>query len=195
MVLEQAIRRIVADALRRAGVPYWGKVASVSPDGSAVRVLRQPEGTVGGWMPIVRPAGGAQGAGYIAKTGWQVFVVPDRGDAEHGVAMGFANNAAQPLPVVPNHAGTGGTPNTTPAPWQPGEAFLIGPTGNVIRLNADGTVAIIGSVTIEGDLRVNGNVSDRYGSLNGFRAHYNAHTHGGVQAGGNSTGIPNLTDP
>lgn len=194
-MLEQAIRRIVADMLRRLGAPYWGTVSSVSPDGMMVRVKREPEGTVGGWLPVLRPAAGAQGAGAIPVAGWQVFVAPDRNDGEHGVAMGFSHNAAAPLPAVPNHAGTGGTANTTAAPWQPGEAMLIGPGGAVVRLNADGTIYIRGAATVEGDLRVNGNISDRYGSMNTLRGHYNLHTHGGVQVGAGNTGIPNVTDP
>jgi phage gp45-like len=62
-----------------------------------------------------------------------------------------------------------------------GETALYREGEHYIILKADGTIAIKanGGVDIDGDLRVNGDVSDNVGKLSKLRDNYNQHTHVG----------------
>jgi hypothetical protein len=89
-----------------------------------------------------------------------VFVLPQEGDAEHGVVVGrvWSQNAATP---------------DTPV----GELWLTHKSGSYIRLLNDGTISM------HGDLHVDGDVYDRHGSLAALRGHYNQHRHSDPQGG------------
>jgi len=50
--------------------------------------------------------------------------------------------------------------------------WLVHRSGSFLKLAADGTVQV------NGDLHVAGDVYDRHGSLAQLRGHYDAHTHG-----------------
>jgi len=67
-----------------------------------------------------------------------------------------------------------------------GEFWLVHATGSFIKLCNDG------SIQMQGDLRVAGDVYDRHGSLDRLRRHYDAHTHDDPQGGAVST--PNQQD-
>lgn len=62
-----------------------------------------------------------------------------------------------------------------------GETALYREGEHYIILKADGTIAIKanGGVDIDGDLRVNGDVSDNVGKLSKLRDNYNQHSHVG----------------
>ncbi len=146
-----------AAALDRAvGQARFGVVTSVDPASYAARVTLQPEGVLTGWLPVVSPwAGNGWGVACLPMIGSQVLIVAQEGEAEHGVVVGGCfSDAARPPPA--------------PA----GELWLVHATGTTIRLGNDGTVRI------EGDLYVSGDVYDRVGSLSRLRGHYDAHTHG-----------------
>ena len=80
-----------------------------------------------------------------------------------------------------------------PSDLLPGEVCLVHPpTGSRIRLQADGSISLSpasGRVTLTGDLHVSGTVTaDQDVVAAGISGR--DHTHGGVQAGGASTGQP-----
>ena len=52
-----------------------------------------------------------------------------------------------------------------------GEFWLVHQSGSFLKLCNDGTIRI------NGDLHVAGDVYDRQGPLSGLRAHYDSHTH------------------
>ena len=65
----------------------------------------------------------------------------------------------------------------SPPPAAPvGEFWLVHRSGSFLKLTNDGTVQI------NGDLHVNGDVYDRKGSLDRLRTRYDAHTHGGPKS-------------
>ncbi|HTW27876.1 MAG TPA: phage baseplate assembly protein V [Acetobacteraceae bacterium] len=150
--------------------PRFGIVASVDPTTQTARVTLQPEGVLSGWLPILSPWVGS-GWGMVAPPtpGDQVLVVAQEGDAEHGVIVGRAfSNTAMP-PSAPS-----------------GELWLVHQSGSFIKLANDGTVRI------QGDLWVQGNINDTKGSLDRLRQHYDEHTHpNGV---GGETGLPTPQD-
>jgi uncharacterized protein involved in type VI secretion and phage assembly len=86
--------------------------------------------------------------------GDQVLLVPQEGDMEQGVIIGrsFSNN--QVPPAAPN-----------------GEFWLVHKSGSFLKLSNDGTIRM------NGDLHVQGDVYDQHGPLSGLRQHYNSHTH------------------
>lgn len=168
----------------------FATVQSVSAADCTVRVLLQPEAVLSGWLPVLMPAVGA-GWGLVALPGigQQVLVVAECGDADSGVVVGAAFSQAHPPPQAASQPGGSATPA------QSGEALLIGQGGAVLRLCADGSIFIQADiVNIAGNLVVQGDVSDRHGSLDRLRGHYNAHTHPGVQPGSGSTGATGQTD-
>lgn len=151
-----------AGAMDRAqGQPRFAVVASIDPAAYAARVLLQPEGVLSGWLPVLSPwAGNGWGITCLPQPGDQVLVLPQEGAAEHGVvAAGSFSNRRRPPPSTP------------------GELALVHSSGTTLRLANDGTVRI------EGDLHVAGNVFDHHGSLDGLRRHYDDHRHPGSPGG------------
>jgi phage gp45-like len=92
----------------------------------------------------------------LPTPGDQVLVVPQEGDAEHGVIVGASYSDAARAPVAPA-----------------GELWLVHHSGAALHLCNDGTVRI------SGDLHVAGDVYEQQGSLARLRGHYDEHTHGG----------------
>lgn len=146
-----------AGALDQAiGQPRFGIVSSVKPDAGTARVQLQPEGVLTGWLPVLSPCVGAGwGIACPPSPGDQVFVLCQEGDGEHGVIVGRAFSESQRTPPAPS-----------------GEIWLVHQTGSFIKLLNDGTVQI------NGDLHVAGDVYDRRGSLDRLRQHYDVHIHG-----------------
>ncbi len=101
--------------------------------------------------------------------GDQVLVLPQEGDAEHGVIAARAWSAAARGPATPV-----------------GELWLTHRSGSYLRLLNDGTVAV------RGDLHVEGDVYDRQGPLDGLRQNYNRHRHADPQGG--ITALPEPLD-
>lgn len=167
------------------GRPRFGIVASVEPSGPSVRVRIQPEDVLSGWLPILSPAGGDGAAVVVPKPGWVAFLVPDLGDAGHGVVLGFVHTDGAPLPSVPEAPGAGGVQSDESVPARSGE-WIVRAFGSVIRMTPSGDIYMrpaSGTVKIDGNLTVNGNVSDKIGSLDRLRTRYNAHIHTGPGSG------------
>lgn len=139
------------------GQPRFGIVTSVDPSSATARVQLQPEGVLTGWLPVLSAWVGA-GWGMVCppSPGDQVLVLAQEGDAEHGIVVGRAFSDTQRPPAAP-----------------PGELWLMHKSGSFLKLANDGTLQI------QGDLHVHGDVYDRRGSLDRLRQHYDAHSHGG----------------
>ena len=153
------------------GRPRFATVVSVDPARHAARVALQPEGVVTGWLPVLSPwVGAGWGMAVPPMPGQQVLVLPQDGEGDQGVVVGGAWSDAAPTPGAPV-----------------GELWLVHQSGSFIKLVGDGTVQI------NGDLHVNGDVYDRHGSLDRLRGNYNAHTHPDPQGG--VTGTTSNPDP
>lgn len=177
------------------GQAQWGVVTSVDPARPAVRVRFQPSAVLSGWMPVLQAAaGGGWSVTTIPAPGMQAFVAVDSGDPQSGVVLGFAHSDGARLAEVPATEGSGGVPRPNVTPLVAGETVLTGPDGQVIRIGAAG-IYMRGTVMIDGNLRVNGDVGDKTGTLDGLRQNYNAHRHTGVQTGGGNTGTTTEVDP
>ena len=164
-----ALKAHAAALDHQQGQPRFATVASVDTARYAARVSLQPEGVLTGWLPILTPWVGA-GWGIVCppNPGDQVLVLAQEGDGEHGViAGGSFSDQARP-PAAPS-----------------GELWLVHQSGSFLKLVSDGTVQI------NGDLHVAGNVYDSHGSLAQLRAHYDEHTHP-VPDG--TSGTPNPQD-
>jgi phage baseplate assembly protein gpV len=138
-----------------AGTPRFGLVTSVDPATATARVTLQPEGVLTGWLPLLSPwVGAGWGLVCLPSPGDQMLVIPQEGDAEHGLIMAGTWSAQAPPPIAPV-----------------GEFWLVHRSGSSLKLQNDGTFRI------NGDLHVTGDVYDTHGPLSGLRAHYNAHVH------------------
>ena len=152
-----ALKAQAAALDRGQGQPRFGLVASVDPVRYAARVTLQPEGVLTGWLPILSPwVGAGWGLFCPLSPGDQVLVLPQEGDAEHGVVVGgcFSDKARAPAGAA-------------------GELRLVHRSGAALRLGNDG------AVRIDGDLHVQGDIFDRRGSLDRLRGRYDAHIHPG----------------
>ncbi len=153
-----------------AGQPRFGKVTSVDPAVGTVRVQLQPEGVLTGWLPVLSPwVGAGWGLSCPPSPGDQVLVLPQEGDAEHGVVAGRAWSQDAAAPATPV-----------------GELWLTHKSGSYLRLLNNGTISV------RGDLKVEGDVYDRHGSLAALRGHYNEHKH--VDPQGGMTAAPTPQD-
>lgn len=135
--------------------PRMGVVASSNAQTAMAKVLVQPEGVLTGWLPVMTQWTGA-GWGMFCppNPGDQVLVIPQEGDFQHGIIVGrlYSNTVRPPNAEV-------------------GELILCHRSGCSLRLSNNGTVLI------EGDLHVSGDVYDSYGPLSKLRNDYNVHTH------------------
>jgi phage baseplate assembly protein gpV len=137
------------------GQPRFGLVTSVDPTQFTARVQLQPEGVLTGWLPILSAwVGSGWGMVALPSPGDQVLVLAQEGHADQGVIVAGAYSSSMPAPVAPA-----------------GEFWLVHQSGSFIKLRNDGTVQV------QGDLHVAGDVYDSHGSLSQLRAHYDAHTH------------------
>lgn len=151
-----------AAALDRAqGQPRFGLVASVDPARYAVRVTLQPEAVLTGWLPVLSQwVGAGWGIAALPAPGDQVLVLPQDGEAEHGVVVGAAFSDRALPPAAPS-----------------GELWLVHKSGAALHLANDGTVRVIGDLHVQGSVLASGDVSDGAGSLARLRGNYDAHTH------------------
>lgn len=190
-----AMKRIAGAQDDQQGHGRFALVASVDPARHLVRVAFDEEGTLSGWLPVLHPLGGAGvGAGSLPVPGAQVFVHADMGYAEHGVVAGAAYSSAQPPPQVTPYHGSG---TAQPQHWTPGEWTVTTPGGASFRLTG-GAIEVIGTLKVQGDLLVSGQIRDLDGqrdTLDHLRQQYDDHKHTNVQAGGGLSGTTNLPVP
>jgi phage baseplate assembly protein gpV len=135
--------------------PRMGTVTSSNSQTAMAKVLLQPEGVLTGWLPVLTQwVGSGWGMACPPSPGDQVLVIPQEGDAQHGLIVGrLYSNLVRPPSA------------------EPGEITLTHQSGCSISLLNSGIV------TIQGDLHVSGDVYDSYGALSQLRSHYDAHTH------------------
>jgi uncharacterized protein involved in type VI secretion and phage assembly len=135
--------------------PRMGTVTSSNSQTSMAKVLLQPEGVLTGWLPVLTQwVGSGWGMSCPPSPGDQVLVIPQEGDAQHGLIVGrLYSNLVRP-PTA-----------------EPGEINLTHQSGCAVRLLNSGIVAI------QGDLHVSGDVYDSHGALSKLRNDYNAHIH------------------
>ena len=194
MSLKNTVKAWAGEMDQGIGQARHGIVANVDPVRGLVKLKLDEEGTLTGWLPVAQAGAGA-GWSMVAmpEAGAQAFMVPDMGDASHGVVVGFTHTTGAPPPDVPGYKGTdAGTPA------QPGELLLVHKSGASIRLTGNGTIISRGMWLHDGDLKVSGQVSDLdgvHGTVNDLRTDYNGHHHTGVQSGGSKTGPTDMPTP
>ncbi len=150
--------------------PRMGIVASSDANTATAKVLLQPEGVLTGWLPVLTQwSGSGWGMSCPPSPGDQVLVIPQEGDAQHGLIVGrlFSNLVRPPIA-------------------DPGEITLTHQSGCSIRLLNSGIV------TIQGDLHVSGDVYDGHGPLSKLRNDYNIHIH--QISNGQNTSTPTPQD-
>lgn len=148
--------KIHADALvQTQAQPRFATITSVDPTSGTARVALQPEGVLSGWLPILYPWAGA-GWGMVCPPapGDQVLILAQEGHAAYGIIIGHIFSSQQRPPAAPS-----------------GELWFVHSSGSSIKLLNDGTIQI------NGDLHVNGDVYDSDGSLSRLRSHYDGHAH------------------
>lgn len=157
-----------------AGQPRLAVVSSVDPAAYTARVILQPEGILSGWLPILSSwIGAGWGLACPPSPGDQVLVLPQEGDAEHGIIAGRLWSATQAPPPAPA-----------------GELWLVHKSGSFVKLVNDGSVS--GSATawvLTGDVHVTGSVVVS-GDVVAGGISLDSHRHGGVKAGSDDTQGP-----
>jgi phage gp45-like len=155
-----------AKARENLAQPRIGVVSSTNSSTGTARVLLQPEGVLTGWLPVLTPwAGPGWGMTCPPSPGDQVLIIPQEGDAQHGLIIGrLYSNSVRP-PVI-----------------ESGELALCHHSGSSLRLLNSGIVVV------EGDLHVSGDVYDSHGPLSKLRNDYNSHVH--TTGGGQDTSGP-----
>jgi len=169
---DSIIRNHVANQISRGAQPIHGVVTSVDPVSHAVKVTMQPDNVESGWIPDATIAAANLKICCPSEIGTQVLVVPVEGDAEHPVVVArlFDTTCRPPISPVTNR------------PVQAGEIGIF--TGdNLILHISKGVINIRGTVKIDGDVVVMGDVSAGNVSLQ-------SHAHRGVRAGQDISGPP-----
>jgi phage baseplate assembly protein V len=167
-VLSNIIKSHASSLDHSAGQVKFGTVTSVNAANGTARVTIQPEAVLSGWLPILSQwVGNGWGMVALPAPGDQVLLVPQEGDGEQGIIVGKVFSVKQVPPAAPV-----------------GEFWLVHQSGSFLKLCNDGTIRI------NGDLHVAGDVFDRLGAVSSLRTHYNSHTH---KTGNNQ--ITSLPDP
>lgn len=157
-----------------AGQPRLAVVSSVDPAAYTARIILQPEGVLSGWLPVLSSwIGAGWGLACPPSPGDQVLVLPQEGDAEHGIIAGRLWSATQAPPPAPS-----------------GELWLVHKSGSFVKLVNDGSIS--GSATawvLTGDVHVTGSVVVS-GDVVAGGISLDSHRHGGVKAGSDDTQGP-----
>jgi phage baseplate assembly protein V len=160
--LSNIIKSHASNLDQSAGQVKFAVVTSVNTANHTARVIIQPEGVLSGWLPILSLwVGNGWGMACPPTPGDQVLLVPQEGNVEQGIIVGRVFSVKQASPPAPS-----------------GEFWLMHQSGSFLKLSNDGTIRI------NGDLHVAGDVYDRHGSVSALRGHYNSHNH---VAGNNQT--------
>jgi uncharacterized protein involved in type VI secretion and phage assembly len=141
--------------LGKLAQPRIGVVSSSDSATGTAKVLLQPEGVLTGWLPVLTQwVGSGWGISCPPSPGDQVLIIPQEGDAQHGLIVGrlFSNLVRPPQADV-------------------GEFAIRHQSGCSIQLLNSGIIEI------EGDLHVSGDVYDAHGALSKLRSNYNTHMH------------------
>jgi uncharacterized protein involved in type VI secretion and phage assembly len=153
--LINALKSHASDLYQTGGQVKFGTVASVDYQTSMARVQIQPDGVLSGWLPILSQwVGNGWGLVCPPNPGDQVLLIPQEGDIEQGIIIGRAFSNSQSSPNAPAN-----------------EFWLVHQTGSFLKLCNDGTIRV------NGDLHVQGDVYDRTGALSVLRTAYDSHTH------------------
>jgi phage gp45-like len=153
--LSNAIKSHAANLDQTTGQVKFGTITSVNSANSTARVIIQPDGVLSGWLPLLSQwVGNGWGMVCLPQPGDQVVLVPQEGNIEHGIIIGRSFSDKQVPPIAPS-----------------GEFWLVHQTGSSIKLCNDGTIHLNGDVYVQGD------IYDSQGSLAGLRSHYNSHIH------------------
>ena len=153
--LSNAIKSHASTLDQSTGQIKFGTVTSVNSQNATARVLIQPDNVLSGWLPVLSQwVGSGWGMVCPPDPGDQVLLVPQEGDVEQGIIIGRTFSNKQKPPVAPG-----------------GEFWLVHQSGSFLKLCNDGTIRI------NGDLHVQGDVHDQHGPLSSLRTHYNSHTH------------------
>jgi hypothetical protein len=154
-VLSNIIKSHASGMDQSTGQVKFGVVTSVNTTNATARVTIQPEGVLSGWLPILSMwVGNGWGMACPPTPGDQVLLVPQEGDMEQGIIIGRVFSVKQMPPASPS-----------------GEFWLVHQSGSFLKLCNDGTVRI------NGDLHVGGDVYDQHGALSALRTHYDSHAH------------------
>ena len=168
--LSNVIKAHAARLDQSTGQVKFATVTSVNAQNSTARVLIQPEGVLSGWLPVLSQwVGNGWGLTCPPTPGDQVLLVPQEGDAEQGIIIGRVYSNKQMPPVAPG-----------------GEFWLVHQSGSFLKICNDGTIRV------NGDLHVAGDVYDREGPLSRLRTHYDMHTH--TIGNNQTTSLPNILD-
>src|SRR6202042_667734 len=69
--------------------PRLGVIASSNSQTAMAKVLLQPEGVLTGWLPVLTQwVGSGWGMSCPPSPGDQVLIIPQEGDAQHGLIVG-----------------------------------------------------------------------------------------------------------
>ena len=146
--LTNALKSHSASLDSTTGQAKFGIVASINYQSAMGRVTIQPDGVLSGWLPILSQwTGNGWGLICLPSPGDQVLVLPQEGDVEQGVIVGGAFSTKQ-----------------TPPQAAEGEFWIVHKSGSFLKLSNDG------SVRINGDLHVQGDVYDSHGALSHLRS-------------------------
>jgi len=162
-----------------AGVARFGLVSSFDPSAYAARVMMQPENVLSGWLPILSAwVGAGWGLAAPLSPGDQVLVLAQEGHSEQGVIVGCVWSAVD-----------------APMPAPAGELWLQHQSGSFLKLLNNGTISLqAGTVNVNGNLVVTGDISDlngAHGTMAALRDAHDNHTHADPQGG--QTGLPSET--
>jgi phage gp45-like len=168
--LANVIKSYAASLDQTSGQIKFGTVTSVNSSNATARVLIQPESVLSGWLPVSSQwIGNGWGMICLPTPGDQVLLVPQEGDAEQGIIIGCIFSTKQIPPAAPI-----------------GEFWLVHAAGCSLKLCNDGTIRI------NGDLHVTGDVYDSHGPMSRLRTNYNEHTHSMATSG--TTTLPTPMD-
>ena len=185
-----ALKGHAAAQAQAQGQPRFGTVTSYNPHDGTAKVQIQPEGVQTGWLPVLSAwVGNGWGLHSPLSTGEQVLVLPQDGDAEHGVIVGRAWSDQMRPPTA--------APGDMVIQHQTGSMVTLTANGQITVKDASGTSMVFsnnGTVTLTGNLLVTGNISDSngaHGTFASLRSAYDGHTHTGVAGGTGTTAGPN----
>jgi phage baseplate assembly protein V len=174
---------------RVANMVRLGRVAAIDYAGSIPKVRVRIEPLTTAWLPLLSLRAGSDKHWWPVEVNEQVLVLSPSGELNQGVVLGSLHqqNFAAPASTIDVHRVTYSDGAVIEYDRAAHHLSATLPSGATTTLISDGGVSIVGDVTVTGNIKASGDITDHTRSMQAGRDRFNAHQH---PPGVPLTGVP-----
>ena len=188
-MMHVVLQRLAELERRFANLILLTRICAVDTKQAKVQVQRGA--ITSDWLPWLTQRAGADKTYWAPSLGEQVLLLSPQGDFNQGVVL--------PALYQQHYAAPSQGDDSFDIHFADGAQFNYNRTTHTLSVNlpdtsatqiTSKTLAISGDVTITGNLKATGDISDKTRSMQADRDIYNTHKHAGVKGGHDATQTP-----